>query len=132
MRAIPVSRPRFLSSAIHSTLIAAIVVAVAGMLCIPMQGQEAAAALRPLITQTVDESQLTTLTGNTHPLARPENDLGTAPASLPMARMLLVLKRSVEQETALRKLLDGTIRTAVRANRHRPADDYRMVAIARL
>jgi hypothetical protein len=76
------------------------------MLCAPMQGQEAAAAPRPLITQTVDESQLTTLTGNTHPLARPENDLGTAPASLPMARMLLVLKRSVEQETALRKLLD--------------------------
>jgi len=71
-----------------------------------MQGQEAAAAPRPLITQTVDESRLTTLTGNTHPLARPENDLGTAPASLPMARMLLVLKRSVEQETALRKLLD--------------------------
>ena len=104
MRAIPVSRPRFLSSALHSTLIAALV--VAGVLCAPMQGQEAAAAPRPLITQTVDESRLTTLTGNTHPLARPENDLGTAPASLPMARMLLVLKRSVEQETALRKLLD--------------------------
>ena len=104
MRAIPVSRPRFLSSALQSTLIAALV--VAGVLCAPMLGQEAAAAPRPLITQTVDESQLTTLTGNTHPLARPENDLGTAPASLPMARMLLVLKRSVEQETALRKLLD--------------------------
>jgi subtilase family serine protease len=114
MQAIPVSGPRFLSSvihstAIHSTLIAAIVVAVAGMMCAPMQGQGAApatAAQRPLITQAVDESQLTTLTGNTHPLARPENDLGTAPASLSMARMLLVLKRSADQETALRKLLD--------------------------
>src|SRR5271165_347252 len=59
-----------------------------------------------LITHAVDESQLTTLKGNTHPLARPEFDLGTAPASLPMQRMLLVLKRSPEQETALRKLLD--------------------------
>jgi hypothetical protein len=59
-----------------------------------------------LITQAVDESQLTTLKGNTHPLARPEFDLGTAQASLPMQRMLLVLKRSPEQETALRKLLD--------------------------
>src|SRR5208337_4615629 len=46
------------------------------------------------------------LKGNTHPLARPEFDLGTAQASLPMERMLLVLKRSPDQETALRKLLD--------------------------
>jgi subtilase family serine protease len=46
------------------------------------------------------------LKGNTHPLARREFDLGTAPATLPMERMLLVLKRSPEQETALRKLLD--------------------------
>src|SRR5205807_8267674 len=62
---------------------------------------------RPLITQSIDEAHLTTLRGNTHPLARRESDLGTAPASLPMERMLLVLKRSPEQETALRKLLDN-------------------------
>jgi hypothetical protein len=60
----------------------------------------------PLITQPVDETQVTILHGNTHRLARPEFDLGTAPASLPMMRMLLVLKRSPEQEFALRKLLD--------------------------
>jgi len=54
----------------------------------------------------VDEARLTTLRGNTHPMARPEFDLGTAPASLPMERMLLVLKRSPEQELGLRKLLD--------------------------
>ncbi|MFZ3370174.1 MAG: protease pro-enzyme activation domain-containing protein, partial [Candidatus Sulfotelmatobacter sp.] len=47
----------------------------------------------------------TVLKGNTHRLARPEFDLGTAPATLPMQRMLLVLKRSPEQESALRKLL---------------------------
>ena len=104
MRAISVSCLSFRSSALRLTLIAAFV--VAGMLGAPVQGQEAAAGPRPLITQTVDESQLTTLTGNTHPLARPENDLGTAPASLPMARMLLVLKRGNDQEAALRKLLD--------------------------
>lgn len=79
-------------------------------ICVPLRAQEAsqpaAATLRPLITQRVDESQLTTLRGNTHPLARPEFDLGTAPASLPMKRMLLVLKRSPDQETALRQLLD--------------------------
>ncbi|MGB8762127.1 MAG: protease pro-enzyme activation domain-containing protein, partial [Candidatus Sulfotelmatobacter sp.] len=60
----------------------------------------------PLITQPVDESQLSVLHGNTHPLARPQFDLGTAPATLPMLRMLLVLKRSPQQESALRKLLD--------------------------
>lgn len=63
-------------------------------------------AAHPLITEAVDEARVTTLRGNTHPLARPEFDLGTAPASLPMQRMLLVLKRSSEQESALRKLLD--------------------------
>ena len=64
------------------------------------------AASRSLVTQAVDEEQLTVLKGNTHPLARPEFDLGTAPATLPMHRMLLVLKRSAEQESAVRKLLD--------------------------
>jgi subtilase family serine protease len=61
---------------------------------------------QPLITQPVDETQLTVLKGNTHPLARPAFDLGTAPATLPMQRMLLVLKRSPQQEAGLRKLLD--------------------------
>lgn len=70
------------------------------------QERIAATARSPLIVDAIDESRLTTLKGNTHPLARPEFDLGTAPASLPMQRMLLVLKRSPEQESALRKLLD--------------------------
>lgn len=61
---------------------------------------------RPLISEPLDESKLAVLKGNTHPLARREFDLGTAPATLPMQRMLLVLKRSPGQESALRKLLD--------------------------
>ena len=60
----------------------------------------------PLITQAIDDTQLTVLKGNTHPLARREFDQGAAPAALPMQRMLLVLKRSPTQEAALRKLLD--------------------------
>ena len=74
----------------------------------PVQAQEQLnpAIVRPLITEPIDESRLTTLKGNTHPLARPQFDLGTADGSLPMKRMLLVLKRSDEQEGALRKLLD--------------------------
>ena len=73
---------------------------------IAARAQTAPTARLPLITQAIDESKLTTLKGNVHPLARPEFDLGTAPATLPMERMLLVLKRAPEQETALRKLLD--------------------------
>jgi hypothetical protein len=65
-----------------------------------------AATPRLLITQPVDAAQFTVLKGNTHPLARPEFDQGLAPGSLPMQRMLLVLKRGPEQESALRKLLD--------------------------
>lgn len=61
---------------------------------------------RPLITQAVDNKQLVTLRGNTHPLARAEFDRGPAPATLPMERMLLVLGRSAGQEAALQTLLE--------------------------
>jgi subtilase family serine protease len=72
----------------------------------PAGPQTSPAEPRPLITQPIEESSLTVLKGNTHPLARPEFDLGTAPATLPLRRMLLVLKRSPEQELALEKFLD--------------------------
>ena len=58
------------------------------------------------ITQAVDPSQLAILKGNTHPLARAQYDRGPAPSNLPMKRMLLVLRRSPEQEAALEQLLD--------------------------
>jgi subtilase family serine protease len=97
----------------RSVVTSHIVTLLALLFCMPSFGQQystqqpsLSAAPRPLITQPLDETQLTVLKGNTHPLARPEFNLGTAPATLPMNRMLLVLKRSPEQETALRKLLD--------------------------
>jgi len=102
MRAIPELCPKYHSFVRLSALTAAVAFAV--MLCAPMLAQQA--VVRPLVTQVVDESQLTKLKGNTHPLARTEFDVGTAPADLPMQRMLLVLKRSPDQESALRKLLD--------------------------
>ena len=106
MRALPHSPAKpYLS--LYGFLIA---VMVGAGLAMPAAAQEHApsvvAASRPLITQALDETQLTVLKGNTHGLARPEFDLGRAPATLPMQRMLLVLKRSDEQEAALRKLLD--------------------------
>ena len=59
-----------------------------------------------LVTQAVDNSVRTVLTGNIHPLARAEFDQGEAPPDLPLHRMLLVLKRSSQQETTLRGLID--------------------------
>ena len=62
--------------------------------------------IRPLVHEPVDDRHRVVLKGNVHPLARPQFEVGTAPPDLPMERMLLVLKRSPEQETALLKLLD--------------------------
>jgi subtilase family serine protease len=103
-------RPRFPASKRFSLIVLALI------FCTPWFAQSSAAqqqaapldaAPPPLITQPVDESQLTILKGNTHPLARPQFELGTAPATLPMQRMLLVLKRSPQQESALLRLLDN-------------------------
>jgi subtilase family serine protease len=54
----------------------------------------------------VDDSARVTLPHNVHPLARPEFDHGEASADLAMGRMLMVLKRSPEQEAALQQLLE--------------------------
>jgi subtilase family serine protease len=78
---------------------------LAAILFVSLQAFAQGNQARSLITQPVNESKLTVLKGNTHPLARPEFDRGAAPADLPMDRMMLVLKRSPEQESALEKLL---------------------------
>jgi hypothetical protein len=78
----------------------------AGWLFISTSAFTQSQAVHPRIISPVDESQLITLKGNTHPLARAEFDRGPAPADLPMQRMLLVLKRGSEQEATLQKLLD--------------------------
>lgn len=107
MHALPAS---FLKSVSVIVLFAGAIIFATTFLCSSAAAQEHAQAVavtpRPLITEALDESRMTILRGNTHALARREFDLGTAPASLPMERMILVLKRSPEQETALRKLLD--------------------------
>jgi len=81
---------------------------LAGLLFLPSLSWEQVSQSRnrSLIREAIDESNVTRLNGNRHQLARPEFDRGTAPASLPMDRMLLVLRRSPEQERALTNLLD--------------------------
>ena len=78
----------------------------ASILLIGLQAAAQSAGVPARVTQRVDAENLVTLRGNTHPLARPEYDQGAAPVNLPMERMLLVLQRSSEQETALRQLLE--------------------------
>lgn len=70
------------------------------------QASQAPAATPRLITEPVDETKLTAIIGSTHPLARAEFDQGVAPGSLPTNRILLVLKRSPEQEATLERFLE--------------------------
>jgi hypothetical protein len=58
------------------------------------------------ITQAVDDANRMTLRGNVHRLARAEFDRGAVSDSQLATRVALVLKRSDDQETALRQLLD--------------------------
>jgi hypothetical protein len=63
-------------------------------------------ATPPRITQAIDEKNLVTLSGNVHPLARPEFDQGAVSDAMPMSRILLLLQRSPDQERALQQLLE--------------------------
>jgi hypothetical protein len=56
-------------------------------------------------SQAVDDGARVKLPGNVHPLARAEYDRGEAPSDLRAERMLLVLKRSPERESALLRLI---------------------------
>jgi hypothetical protein len=57
------------------------------------------------ISQAVDEKNMVTLKGNTHPLAVAQYDRGEAPGGLAMNRMLLVLQHTAAQEAAIKQLL---------------------------
>jgi hypothetical protein len=58
------------------------------------------------ITQSVDDSNRMTLRGNVHRLARAEFDRGAVAESQPASHVAVMLKRSDDQETALRQLLE--------------------------
>ncbi len=64
-------------------------------------------AVRPevRVVQGIDEGQRVTLAGNTHPLAKAQNDRGAVAGSAPMQRMILSLTHSDAQEAALTALL---------------------------
>jgi hypothetical protein len=76
---------------------------VLGMGVAAATAQTSAAVSRVL--ERVDDTRLVTLTGNTHPMARPSYDQGLVDPQLPMERIVLALKRSPEQEAALEQLI---------------------------
>jgi hypothetical protein len=80
--------------------------ALALILAAPLAAAAQGSAPQVRITGQIDEGNLTRLRGNTHPLARPQFDQGAVADSQPIRRMLLLLQRSPEQETALRTLID--------------------------
>jgi hypothetical protein len=57
------------------------------------------------VLTAADDAKRTTLPGNTHPMARKQFETGRVGASVRMERVMLVLKRSPEQEAALERLL---------------------------
>ena len=67
---------------------------------------QAASNSTVLITQSVDESKLITLFGNTRPEATAKNDRGRVADSHSLEHMMLQLKRSPEQEHELQQAID--------------------------
>jgi hypothetical protein len=72
----------------------------------PASSQSQLPSPRSRILQPVDDARVTTLSGNTHPLARPEFDQGALADATPLRRLVLILARSPEQESALQQLID--------------------------
>jgi subtilase family serine protease len=76
--------------------------------CSALIAQEAApiaSAVR--IVDRIDESNLVTLAGNTHPMAKARNDLGRVSPDLPMTDLILVLRRSPEQQADFDRFTDS-------------------------
>ncbi|MGO9086500.1 MAG: Ig-like domain repeat protein [Candidatus Sulfotelmatobacter sp.] len=57
------------------------------------------------ITQPIDDHIRVTLRGNVHPLAQARNDQGAVPDAFLVERMLLLVQRPPERESALRQFL---------------------------
>jgi hypothetical protein len=71
-----------------------------------VRAQDAAVALKPSrIVEAIDDSKLITLRGNVHPGAIAANDRGALAGDTPLNRIVMVLQRSPEQETALEQFM---------------------------
>jgi Pro-kumamolisin, activation domain/Bacterial Ig-like domain (group 3) len=94
--------PRISGPLLLSLMTAALLLAASA----PASSQSQPPAPRSRVLQAVDDTRVTTLSGNTHPMARPEFDQGTLADATPLSRIVLILQRSAEQESALQQLID--------------------------
>ena len=62
---------------------------------------------RPLVTHAVDEANLVTLHGSVHPLTKASVDSGSVADSFPAERLILLLNRPPERESALQQFLQA-------------------------
>lgn len=69
------------------------------------RAQAVAPALR--IVNAIDENNLVTLKGNTHPFANATNDRGRVSPDLPMTDLILVLSRDPQQQAAFDRFVAG-------------------------
>jgi subtilase family serine protease len=77
---------------------------LAGLFCAPAaRTQSFTPTVR--IVDKIDESNLVTLKGNTHPLAKAKYDTGRVSSSLPMSGLVLVLSRDAAQQAAFEKFV---------------------------
>jgi pseudomonalisin len=70
-------------------------------------GNPLLAQARTRIERYIDDDDRVTLTGNRHPLAIPQNDLGPVAPDYPMDRMILILLPDAAQEDALNQFLES-------------------------
>ncbi len=59
------------------------------------------------VTGSIDETQVTTLLGNVHPMARAEFDRGVVSPETPLERMVFQLEPSIAQQAALDSLVEA-------------------------
>src|SRR5580700_10740043 len=91
----------------HQSLLLTLFVVVLGGSSLAFgQGFNDVVPASPQVVQPVDETRLVRLVGNTHPEARAKFDQGLVDPNLAMGRMLLLLRRSPERESALEKFMN--------------------------
>jgi subtilase family serine protease len=61
---------------------------------------------RPLVTASIDEKKVVTLSGNTRPEVRTARDLGAAPEDLLLEHIYLLMNRPPEQKQAIDELVN--------------------------
>jgi subtilase family serine protease len=86
--------------------------------CTPASFSQQAVTPSSRIAGAISDQQLVALKGTVHPLANSANDRGAAPDSMQLDRMHLYLKRSDNQEAALKQLI-GEMHTPGSPNYHK-------------